>query len=128
MDTNILNVSSIMMVICIKQHLSNIWSSIFEKVKQHRGWVEKKRCLNKKRVVKQSFKGKTYSKTNCLYHQALIVISYNQHIIHRAAVFVTIMLFLKKYVFLNKYVPNMSHAVSPKESLIKRTACHSSFS
>ena len=26
---------SIMMVICIKQHLSNVWSSIHEKVKQH---------------------------------------------------------------------------------------------
>ena len=32
---------SIMMVICIKQHLSNIWSSIYEKVKQHWSWVEK---------------------------------------------------------------------------------------
>ena len=32
---------SIMMVICIKQHLRNIWSSIHEKVKQHWGWVEK---------------------------------------------------------------------------------------
>ena len=32
----------IMMVMCIKQHLSNIWSSIHEKVKQHYwGWVEK---------------------------------------------------------------------------------------
>ena len=36
---------SIMMVICIKQHLSNIWSSIHKKVKQHRAWVEKKCCL-----------------------------------------------------------------------------------
>ena len=34
---------SIMMVICIKQHLSNIWSSIYEKVKQYWGWVEKKK-------------------------------------------------------------------------------------
>ena len=32
---------SIIMIICIKQHLSNIWSSIHEKVKQHWGWVEK---------------------------------------------------------------------------------------
>ena len=30
-----------MMVICIKQHLSNIWSSILERDKQHWGWVEK---------------------------------------------------------------------------------------
>ena len=29
------------MVICIEQRLSNIWSSIYEKVKQHWGWVEK---------------------------------------------------------------------------------------
>ena len=34
-----------MMVMCIKQHLSNISSSIHEKVQQHWGWVEKKRCL-----------------------------------------------------------------------------------
>ena len=27
----------IMIVICIKQHLSNIWSSVHEKVKQHWG-------------------------------------------------------------------------------------------
>ena len=40
-----------MMVISIKQHLSNIWSTINEKVKQHCGWVEKKRCLWKKHVV-----------------------------------------------------------------------------
>ena len=31
------------MLICIKQHLSNIWSSIHENVKKHWGWVEKKR-------------------------------------------------------------------------------------
>ena len=30
-----------MMLLCVKQNLSNIWSSIHEKVKQHRGWVEK---------------------------------------------------------------------------------------
>ena len=29
------------MFVCIKQHLSKIWSPIYEKVKQHRGWVEK---------------------------------------------------------------------------------------
>ena len=39
---------SIMMVICIKQHLSNIWSSIYENLKQHWGWVEKKALLIKK--------------------------------------------------------------------------------
>ena len=32
---------TLMMLICIKQHLSNIWSSIREKVKQHWAWVEK---------------------------------------------------------------------------------------
>ena len=43
--TNIVNITivciSMMMLIRIKQHLSNIWSSIHEKVKQHWGWVEK---------------------------------------------------------------------------------------
>ena len=38
---------SIMLVVCIKQHLSNIWSSIHEKVNQNWGWVEKKCCLEK---------------------------------------------------------------------------------
>ena len=38
------------MVICIKQHLSNIWSSILEEVKQHWGWVEKKKALLIKKV------------------------------------------------------------------------------
>ena len=37
-----------MMVICIKQHLTNIWSSIHEKVKQHWGWVEAEMLLIKK--------------------------------------------------------------------------------
>ena len=41
------NSLSIMMVICIKQHLSNVWSSIHEKVKQHWDWVEKKALLIK---------------------------------------------------------------------------------
>ena len=36
---------SMMIVICIKQHLSNIWISVHEKVKQHWGWVEKRRYL-----------------------------------------------------------------------------------
>ena len=35
-----------MILICIKQQLSNIWSSVYEKIKQQWGWVEKKkRCL-----------------------------------------------------------------------------------
>ena len=34
-----------MMLIGTKQYLSNIWGSIYEKVKQDLGWVEKKRCL-----------------------------------------------------------------------------------
>ena len=44
---------SMMMLICIKQHLSNIWSSAHEKIKEHWGWVGKKKqkrewtCLNK---------------------------------------------------------------------------------
>ena len=36
------------MLICIKQHLSNIWNSIYEKVKQHWGWINMQRFLYKK--------------------------------------------------------------------------------
>ena len=38
---------SMMMLICIKKHLSNIWSSSHEKVKQHWDWVEKERAYKK---------------------------------------------------------------------------------
>ena len=38
---------SIVMVICIKQHLSDIWSSNYEKVKQHWGWAEKRVAYKK---------------------------------------------------------------------------------
>ena len=42
-----------MVVICTKQHLSNIWSSVHEKVKQHWGWVEKKSVnYNKEKRVR----------------------------------------------------------------------------
>ena len=40
-----------MMVTCIKQHLSDIWSSIHEKVKQHWGWVEKSVAYEKNAYI-----------------------------------------------------------------------------
>ena len=43
---------SIMMVVCIKQHLSNIWNSIHEKVKQHWGSVEKTLLIKKLFVLR----------------------------------------------------------------------------
>ena len=39
---------SIMVVTFVKEHLSNIWGSIHEKVKQHWGWFEKKSIVYKK--------------------------------------------------------------------------------
>ena len=39
-----------MMLMCIKQHLSNIWSSIYGEVKQHWGWVEKSVAFKKQGV------------------------------------------------------------------------------
>ena len=39
------------MTLCNKQHLRNIWGSIHWNVRQHWGWVEKKRCLYKKCVL-----------------------------------------------------------------------------
>ena len=38
----------IVLYVLSKQYLSNIWSSIHEKVKQHWDWVEKKNVANKK--------------------------------------------------------------------------------
>ena len=43
---------SMMIFTCIKQHLRNIWSSVYENVKQHWGWVEKKALLIKKHVAR----------------------------------------------------------------------------
>ena len=59
MDTNILNIkcasASVQWWLCVKQHhLSNIWSSIQEKVKQHRlswGKKNKKTLLMKKACI-----------------------------------------------------------------------------
>ena len=41
-----------MILICVKQHLSNIWISGHEKVKWHLRWVEEKRCLQKACICK----------------------------------------------------------------------------
>ena len=38
---------NMILLICIKQHLNNFWSSIYEKVKQHRDWVEKSAAYKK---------------------------------------------------------------------------------
>ena len=46
--------SSMIMLICVKQHLSKIWSSIYDKVKPHWGWVEKKNVAYKKRAYWKS--------------------------------------------------------------------------
>ena len=48
------------MVICNKQHLSNIWSWIHEIVKQHWGWLEKsvaykKACIWKSKAETPCF-------------------------------------------------------------------------
>lgn len=41
---------SMMIFICIKKHLSSVWTSIQEKVKEHLGWVRKKSITYKKSV------------------------------------------------------------------------------
>ena len=45
---------SMIMLVGIRQHLRNIWSSIYEKGKQKWGWVEKKRVLHRKAAVYMS--------------------------------------------------------------------------
>ena len=46
---------TVIMLICIKQNLRTIWSSFYEKVKQHGGWVEKSvPCKKNVKKVKNS--------------------------------------------------------------------------
>ena len=52
---------SVMMLVPVKQHLSNIWSSIHEKVKKHWGWLEKSvaykikiKKINKSKWIKEN--------------------------------------------------------------------------
>ena len=46
---------SIITAACIKQHLSNIWSSVYETVKQHTDWAEKSVAYKKNRVCQYMF-------------------------------------------------------------------------
>ena len=46
---------SMMMFICIRQHLSNIWSSFHEKVKQLWDWIEKSVGYKKNCVLLHNF-------------------------------------------------------------------------
>ena len=45
-----------MMLIYIKQHPTNIWGSIYEKVKEHWGWVEKNVLIIKYERLQQKMK------------------------------------------------------------------------
>ena len=65
-----------MMLACIKQHLSNTWSSIYEKVKQLWGWVEK-------HFKRQKFEAKKHQNHNqhmtmypCTYFESVLRIWY----------------------------------------------------
>ena len=54
MDANILNIKydlAMMMIVCTKQHITNIWSSVCERVKLHWGWVWKKRVNEKTKQI-----------------------------------------------------------------------------
>ena len=59
-----------LMLICITQHVSNIWNWIYEKVMQH--WVEKKALLVKKVCILTSsihFRAKG-KRNKCLIHSS----------------------------------------------------------
>ena len=63
---------SMMMLVCIKQHPTNAWSSVYEKVKEYCGWVEKNVLLIKHKRVLQ--------KTNTLIPRKLTETVLNQKI------------------------------------------------
>ena len=46
---------NIMTALCIEQHLSNIWSSIYKNVKRHCGWVKEKALFLKKIVYSDNY-------------------------------------------------------------------------
>ena len=49
-----------MMLICIKLHLGNIWSSIHEKVKQYWGWVDMNLAYEKSVYLEIAVKKKVF--------------------------------------------------------------------
>ena len=60
-----------MMLVCIKQHLSNIWSSIHEKDKQHQGWVDLKKSVAYKKACKANETSKGVIYVNILIIQKI---------------------------------------------------------
>ena len=52
-----------MMLICIKQHLSNIWSSIYEKLTNTKAELKKKSCLQKKQRVFDFYENEYFKNT-----------------------------------------------------------------
>ena len=70
--------SSMMMLICIKQYL-RILSSIHRKVKQHWGWVEKKKVASKKSVHYTSHENHIYEKKVPFQRKNLIVYVIDYH-------------------------------------------------
>ena len=82
---------SVLILICIKQHLSNIWSWIYGKVKQH--WVEKKALLIKKLCIPTSsihFRAKG-KRNKCLIHS----IAFSQR--HNLIIYLEIYVQQKRY-------------------------------
>ena len=65
---------SMMMVMCNKQHLSNIWNWIHKKIKQHWGGVEKKLLFIKKTVYFSLHD----DYPPCLYTAQTILINWNE--------------------------------------------------
>ena len=93
-----------MMVICIKQHLSNIWRLAHEKAKQHWWWLAKKHCLWKKRL-----------KLNCRrfsYFQPFSHDIITQNTTHS-----------NMYIFIGA-IPQARHLESRRESTKKATKRH----
>ena len=106
-----------MMTIRFKQGLCNIWSSIYEKLKQHWGWPEKSVAYKKKRVCYRrsrsngfykkellknvtKFTGKTYIGVSFVIK---LQISGQQHYLKRepdAGVFLWILRYLSEHLFM----------------------------
>ena len=65
---------SMMILICIKQHPTNTWGSIYEKVKEHWDWVEKNVLLIKHKRVRQKAKTlKRQKSTETVLNQKILI-------------------------------------------------------
>ena len=88
----------IIIVIGIKQHLSNIWSSVHEKVKQHWDWVKKSVAYKKSKYQNLVFNGRVFINEFCYWQD------WREELFSLAFAIMECELFLMSYLFFKKEI------------------------